>query len=352
MLNGLWESIGSYWPYAIVLLFGTLAGVAEIASRYRDDPWRAAFLNDWGLIYIFVNAGISALILYLIRNDIFLKDWLTSDAIDLRREFIQILVAGFSGLALLRTSFLNLNIANSNVPIGPAVIVNVLLDTMSLSLARSRSRRRTQQADELSHELIFDKAHKQLVPYCLALVPQVSTEQARSLISDVTTLAAKNDIDDSIKNRQLCLILFDVFGFDTVKLAIDSLSDVIHSATGRASRKLSLFNTVYTPDYLRMKVLPICLKVSGRSDGGDLAISMLRASIEDSVNKNDFAENSEVQAREIWMLLHSVFPESVVNAALASLNKEAAESRSTERTAQRHSPSTPPKISRDASAPE
>jgi len=59
-----------FLAYVIVFLFGALVGIAELVSRYRDEPSKA-ILSIPGFLYIFVNVCAACLALYMI--DIFTK---------------------------------------------------------------------------------------------------------------------------------------------------------------------------------------------------------------------------------------------------------------------------------------
>src|SRR2546421_2418776 len=50
---------------AAAFLFGALVGLAEIASRYRDEPLKAV-KSPYGLVYLFLNGYISLLAFLLI----------------------------------------------------------------------------------------------------------------------------------------------------------------------------------------------------------------------------------------------------------------------------------------------
>jgi peptidoglycan/LPS O-acetylase OafA/YrhL len=47
----------SFW-YVFTFFLGAFAGMAEILSRYRDEPWKAS-LGIQGLIYMVVNGFVS-----------------------------------------------------------------------------------------------------------------------------------------------------------------------------------------------------------------------------------------------------------------------------------------------------
>ena len=53
--------------YLLTFLIGAFVGITEILSRYRDEPWKAAFSQP-GVLYMAVNGLVSTGAFWIITN--------------------------------------------------------------------------------------------------------------------------------------------------------------------------------------------------------------------------------------------------------------------------------------------
>lgn len=100
LLNGGWAPLP--WPPASLKLrcltagsIGAIVGFAELVSRYRDEPWRAAATGA-GLVYIALNGAASMLALLLMEH--FRKETGAPDD-----GVARAMLAGFGAMVVLRT---------------------------------------------------------------------------------------------------------------------------------------------------------------------------------------------------------------------------------------------------------
>src|SRR5688572_24141135 len=153
-----------YW---IVGLVGTLLGLCELLSRYRDEPIRAV-LNVSALAYILINGGASLVALLLLnvwKVDFGLGP---DDAVKLR--VMLILTGGLGAMAFFRSSFFTFRLGENDVPLGPGLIMQVLLDVTDRAVDRGRAAPRALAITGIMKEIDFDKAHLALPSYCFALM--------------------------------------------------------------------------------------------------------------------------------------------------------------------------------------
>src|SRR5207245_1717227 len=80
---------------AAAFLFGALVGLAEIASRYRDEPLKAV-KSPYGLVYLFLNGYISLLAFLLIVKFPAIFGTLSGNM------FLAALSAGFGAMIVMR----------------------------------------------------------------------------------------------------------------------------------------------------------------------------------------------------------------------------------------------------------
>jgi len=147
----------------LAFLCGALVGLAEIASRYRDEQVKAIISPD-GMIYIVFNGAISTLALILIwhfrENPAFtmLKNNPLSAAI----------AAGFGATAIMRTRLAVIKGSdNKDVSIGPDIVLSLLLSMIDRRIDRWRSLQRqriiAQHFDDLKALGSIDDASEYLL---------------------------------------------------------------------------------------------------------------------------------------------------------------------------------------------
>lgn len=211
---------GSTADYWIVFVVGGFLGLCELLSRYRDEPFRAV-LNLPAIAYILINAGAALLALLLLnvwRPDFGLDA--TADAEKLR--VIRILVAGLGAMAFFRSSIFNFRIGETDVPLGPSLIMQVLLDVTDRAVDRGRAAPRGAVVSEVMVDIDFDKASLALPAYCFALMQNVTKEEQSAIGQQVQALNTPN-ISPPIRSYLLGLVLLNIVGETVLKEAIKHL---------------------------------------------------------------------------------------------------------------------------------
>ena len=177
--------------YIIVAILAGLVGVAEILSRYRDVP--LIVLREWpAWTYIGTNALAGVLALLVI--DAF--EWpLGQDAEPIVQRGLEVTVAAFSALAIMRTALIQIRVNDRDVNVGPHLLLNVILDFTANRMSIKRAAHVDQIVERLMSNVNFDKAKEQLPSYCFSLMKtpeDVQKAVSREITSfDVSTLANK-----------------------------------------------------------------------------------------------------------------------------------------------------------------
>jgi hypothetical protein len=205
--------------YVGVAVFGALVGLAELVSRYRDEPVRA--VNNWpSYIYVAINSLISMGALTLIQ-----ANWWQGppkEAPGSSTRLMQVLLAGFGAMAFLRTSIFTLRIANQDIGIGPSAVVQALLRAVDSAVDRLRALDRDQAVTTTMAQVSFEKAYQLLPAHCLALMQNLPQEDQVALGRQVEAISRMN-ISDSMKARLLGLALLNVVGEEVLFTAVSSL---------------------------------------------------------------------------------------------------------------------------------
>jgi hypothetical protein len=215
--------------YAAVFALGSVFGISELISRYRDEPRRA--LVSWAaLLYISVNALASVFALNVIR----VFNWVADDD-SLQVAYKQVMIAGLGAMALFRSSLFIFRIGNSEINFGPVFVLQIILGVTDRAVDRRRGQSRSSDVGQIMKNVSFDKAKELLPIYCLALMQNLSKEEQEALGRDIASIAAANISDPIAANRQksvlLGLRLLSVIGTDLLQQAVNALGDDIKTNT-------------------------------------------------------------------------------------------------------------------------
>ncbi len=135
--------------------------MAELAARYRDKP-QAPFATIPGWIYVLTNAVAAIAALWLMR-EVAGPDWLGTT--DFPEPVAQVFVAGFGAMAFFRSAFFTVQIDGNNVAIGPAAILQVILDAADRACDRQRALPRSTAVRLIMKGVSFSRAKEALPLY-------------------------------------------------------------------------------------------------------------------------------------------------------------------------------------------
>ena len=208
--------------YLAVGFFGLLVGVTELAARYRDKP-QAPFVTISGWIYVLTNAVVAVAALWLMR-EVAGPNWLGTAQFS--EPIAEVFVAGFGAMAFFRSSFFNVKIDGNDVPVGPAAILQVILDAADRACDRQRALPRSTAVRLIMKGVSFARAKEALPLYCFALMQNVSIAEQHRLTTNVEVLASSS-MEDEVKAFNLGLILLNVVGDKVLKKSVKDLGGAI-----------------------------------------------------------------------------------------------------------------------------
>lgn len=209
--------------YALVALIGGSVGYCELLARYRDEPKKAT-QNLAAALYVIVNVAAAVLALLLI--DIFRPDLGTSANDSGQAEAAKILLAGLGAMAFFRTSLFNLKVADKDIPVGPGLILQVLLDVTDRAVDRGRATPRALAVSKVMQGVDFDKAKVSLSAYCFGLMQNVSDTEQTAAGQQIAGLDATG-ISPNVKAQLLGLLMLNIVGEDVLSAAIEALGEDI-----------------------------------------------------------------------------------------------------------------------------
>jgi hypothetical protein len=146
------------------------------------------------------------------------------------QRWTQVFLAGLGAMALFRTSLFTVRAGDKDLNVGPGLFLQTLRDAVDREVDRARAHARCIAVAELMRGVDFEKASKPLVPYCLALMQNVSDAEQKDLKDAVETLAG-GPMDSAIKSRILGLQLMKVVGPVVLTAAVDALRGALTTPT-------------------------------------------------------------------------------------------------------------------------
>ncbi|HAX71057.1 MAG TPA: hypothetical protein DCY14_15695 [Anaerolineae bacterium] len=235
MMNAEWID------YFAVLLLGAMIGFVEILARYKDAPFKVAF-SPPGLLYIFINAGVSGLALWGVRlfgiefgsN----PNW-SEEAV----RWLQVGVSGLSAMTLFRSSLFNFRVDEQDISVGPNAILQILLVAVDKEVDRLRGSQRARIVEDAMEGITFEDAVLNLPPVILGLMQNLTDKDRNEIVNSVEK-SLQSKAPERSKTMTLGLSFINVVGEDILKAAIDmanldkrpkaEMSAMVGKVTGQA----------------------------------------------------------------------------------------------------------------------
>jgi hypothetical protein len=291
-------------PYVVVALIGSGVGATELMSRYRDAPFRP-LLSLPGIIYVMLNGGAAILAYYLIPV---LKVDLGKDPAT--ANFYRIVLASFGAMAFFRSGLFTLRLGDSDVPVGPNLILQVLLNALDRTYDRIRAAPRSEEAAAIMAGISFDLAKEALPSFCFNLMQNVGDPEREEVGREVKLLAESQVMSNEAKALILGLALLNVVGRRTLQAAVSALGGSI-----RGSKELSM-ETLAALAKLQSNIVVLHLATVVRAMADPLSRRIEQKELDDIVALELPAENKAI------LITHALvrhYGEKSVTLALASL---------------------------------
>ncbi len=217
------EAVREYLAFFAASLLGTLVGVTELIARYKDSP--TAALNSLpGYFYIAVNTLVSFIVFWLLQTER-LKLGLSPDD-TLAPTLTRVLLAGVGAMALLRTAVFTLRVKDSDIAIGPAALLQVILAAADRECDRQRAGPRAKRVKAIMRGVSFARARTALLAHCMALMQNLSADE-QSALQQATEALASRAMSEEVKAYNLGLFLMNYVGEDVLAQAVEALGSLI-----------------------------------------------------------------------------------------------------------------------------
>lgn len=219
-------------PFTLVFVFGVLVGIAELVSRHSDYRFRALATAP-SLGYLFLNGLLSVFALTVI--DYLRPQWLgyTFDAggalIKQPETIWLVLTAGFGAAAFFRSSLFKIKTQDGEISVGPAIIIDILLDVIDEAVDRVIGNRRLKDMTEVMQNVDFAKASKSLPTLCFASLRRLSPEVQRQFALQLKELVDDPNMNGKVRALSLGLAIMNLTGKAILLEAVHQLGDDIRA---------------------------------------------------------------------------------------------------------------------------
>jgi hypothetical protein len=148
----------------IVFLFGALFGFAEILQRYSNTKYN--FKVWMSYVYIALNGIVAVLALFLIK---YFKN--PDDVLNFKTiEIVNLLIAGFGGMMVLRSSIFSIKHKDETIEVGLATLFQVFLNHVERRMKNKAVAHRFARLEEIMKDVDFELAQQSLPSICTAFI--------------------------------------------------------------------------------------------------------------------------------------------------------------------------------------
>jgi len=219
---------------------GALVGISELVSRYTDSPERALFA--WaGLLYIAVNILAAGTAFGLAHGFDLLK--LSAQSLP-ARLLTEALVSGLGAMAFFRSAVFTVRVGGSDVAVGPASVLQLILNAVDRAVDRERARPRAEFISRLMNGISFNAAADVLPRFCFSAMQNVSAADQQALLDWIKVIRSDSETDDDQKSLLLGLRLLNIVGDKVLESTITGLGPRIRLSLKIGLGTLTLLNQI------------------------------------------------------------------------------------------------------------
>lgn len=208
-----------------------ILGIAELLSRYRDEP-EAIFRLMASYLYALFNVliGVAALYaIHVIEPSGLVPSSSASPTEALRIGFYQVLVAGFGGAAFFRTAIAKTKVGDMEIGVGPSFVIDTFLGTTDRSIDRQRAQNRTSTIPEKMRGIPPQFAAVDLTDFCVTAMQNLPAEHEKTLKTRTASYAS-SQLDDNVKSMLIGFAITEYVGPNVLSEAITRLDSEIQGA--------------------------------------------------------------------------------------------------------------------------
>jgi hypothetical protein len=220
-----------HWIWVtIAAVCGSIVGVSEIVSRYRDEPMRAT-VNRYGLGYVVVNALVAALAYgILIRYPTQVLPSVAGDGL------LSALAAGFGAMVLLRSKlFIFRSDDGKEYPIGPSIVIETLLRVLDRKIDRLRASERQRRVWAQMKDIADFEAAAGYLEASLLSFQNLSEEEKKEIAAVIEQYRQVSDWAPALRTMAVGFAFLTIAGEENFDQVIANLKAFLLTLPPRTS---------------------------------------------------------------------------------------------------------------------
>jgi hypothetical protein len=189
--------------YAAAAVLAVFSAAAELMGRFKDEPLRV-LVGRPGLFYLLVNAALAAVVLLALR--------FASKPNNATLALEQVLLAGFGARILIRTKVVSLRGREGTEEIGPGMVFEQLLSTISREADRDRAGARLKTVTKHLDGLTYAQARPVFLAEIAGAMQDLTAAEKTSLTESLKTIDGNADLNDGTRLDLLGFLVLDYAG--------------------------------------------------------------------------------------------------------------------------------------------
>lgn len=237
--------------FVIVFFFGILWGVLELVINYelkyvgsfhRKHKKKKEEAENDDVVLDKEESAVGYIILYLLLNGLVsalayyaLKFFSNEAILDINSiEIPKLIIAGFGGVVVLRSSIFSIPFNGSTLEIGLISVVQALLDKIEKKIKHNIAANRICEIYEIMKDVDYEVAKDELPDLCITYIDGFSDKDSKDLINAIKEI--NGDLSNINKCMQLGREIARYCDVEILKRAIKKLPVLKEGKEGKAMR--------------------------------------------------------------------------------------------------------------------
>ena len=193
--------------YIIAAICGVSVALAELRSRYKDEPIKAIWCR-WGIFYLLFNGVLPLGAFWAL-----IAAGTVTDNTSAIESFKFALYAGFGSVLVMRTKLFNLKTeGGEKLGIGPDFVIDTILNVLDRYIDRQRAYERARIVKEAMYEIDFNKARMPLIMLVTRSMQSITDSEMKELGRKLKDLEQAQELSNQEKSYALGFMLLDLAG--------------------------------------------------------------------------------------------------------------------------------------------
>lgn len=235
--------------FVIVFVFGTLWGILELVINYElkyvgsfNRKYKKAKEENEDVVLDKEESAIGYVFLYLLLNGLVsvlayyaLKFFSNEAILDIDSiEVPKLVIAGFGGVVVLRSSIFSIPFNGSTLEIGLISVVQALLDKIEKKIKHNIAANRICEIYEIVKDIDYEVAKEELPSLCISYIDGFSDKDSKDLVNAIKEI--NENLSNVNKSMQLGREIARYCDVEILKRAIKKLPVLKEGKDGNLHR--------------------------------------------------------------------------------------------------------------------